>query len=118
MTTPNNPLRHRLDKRAQEQIALSNNITPKRLLKSPSQKKSERAKAKELKRAGVVTGLKSAAEAEPPMDCNRCPKEPCGKTLKECGVVAITARCTKCGQRVLRRSNPEQGAYLCVVCRS
>jgi hypothetical protein len=52
------------------------------------------------------------------MDCNRCPKEPCGKTLKECGVVAITARCTKCGQRVLRRSNPEQGAYLCVVCRS
>jgi len=115
---PSELSRLRLEKRAQEQIALSNNITPKRLLKSPSQKKSERAKAKELKRAGVVAGSKAASEVEPPCDCNGCPMEPCGKTLKECDAVAIVARCSKCGERVLRRSNPEQGAYLCVVCRS
>jgi hypothetical protein len=104
--------RSRLDKRAQEQVALSNNITPKRLLKSPSQKKSERAKAKELKRAGVA----NAPEVRPPEDCRNCPKEPCGSSLSKCGVIAITGRCSKCGGKYLRRSIANE-VFVCKVCR-
>lgn len=108
---PAETLRAKFEKRAREQIALANNITPKRLLKSPSQKKSERGKAKELKRAGV------SAVAPVPCDCYGCPKEPCGKSLNECEERAMAHRCLKCGLKVRHRiviGNPWE---YCPVCR-
>lgn len=109
---PSDLARARLSKRAQEQVALSNNITPKRLLKSPSQKKSERAKAKELKRAGV------SAVAPVPCDCFNCPKEPCGNTLNDCEERAMVHRCLKCGNKVRHRIVVGSPWELCPICRS
>lgn len=109
----NSPLRKKFAKRTRQQIALTSGVTPKELLKSPSQKKSERGKMKELKRAGV-----SASYVKPPYDCNCCPKEPCGQTMATCGVVGTTLQCSKCGGKYIRRSYPEQVVYLCPFCRS
>jgi hypothetical protein len=109
---PADLLRARLSKRAQEQVALSNNITPKRLLKSPSQRRSEAAKKKELKRAGV------SAVAPVPCDCYGCPKEPCGKTLNGCEERAMVHRCARCGNKWRHRIVIGTPWEFCPLCRS
>jgi len=112
MTIPSELSRKRLDKRAQEQIALINNQVPERLRKTPSQKKSESGRKKFLKRAGI------AADPPIPCDCFGCSKEPCGKTLNECEERAMVHRCWKCGVKVRHRIDPVKVWEYCPVCRS
>lgn len=119
MTTTKKPAdlaRERLDKRAQEQLALVNKITPKRLQKTPSQRKSEAGRKKYLKRAGI----KTAAGVEiPPSDCRDCTKE-CkyDHDLDICPERSLVLRCRKCGQRVRFRVINGIAWELCPVCRS
>lgn len=113
MTTPADLARKRLDKRAQEQLSLINKITPKRLLKSPSQKRSEAGRKKELKRGGIkgVCGVEDY-----PDDCHGCPeKKGCGKLLEMCGKPFAVHKCLGCGIRVRHRVSGVVWEY-CPVC--
>ena len=75
--SPAELLRKKLAKRQEQQVALANNITPKSMVKTPSQTRSERLK-KKLSR-GVVS------EAAIINDCFDCPKKPgCAETLVTC----------------------------------
>lgn len=105
-------LRKKLEKRARQQIALSNGITPKELIKSPSQKKSERMKAKDRKRAGI-----KQVEPEPPSDCRGCEKQ-CqyNSDLNICPERSFVVRCKQCGQKVRIRIINGVGYELCPVC--
>jgi hypothetical protein len=107
----NSPLRKKLHKRARQQIALTSGVTPKELLKSPSQKKSERGRMKELKRAGVT--------AAPPIpeDCFGCSKEPCGMKINNCSERAMVHRCLQCGQMWRHRIDPMKVWERCPICR-
>lgn len=79
--------------------------------KTPSQRRSEAARKKDAKRAGVKVIDSTTGE-----DCHNCPKYPCGKTVKSCGEKSMVHRCLKCGQRVLHRIDPNVPWELCVVC--
>ena len=107
--------RARLAKRTRDHIALINKTTPKSMLKSPSQKKSERAKAKELKRAGV-----KIAPAPVPSDCRNCPSDPfCryNRDLSRCPENSMVVRCSKCGQKVRIRLVLGEPWEMCPVCQ-
>lgn len=112
----NSPLRKKLAKRAKQQIALTSGVTPKELMKSPSQKKSERGRAKELKRAGV----KEKHEIEHPNDCRDCPDElTCAydRDLKRCHKPKLVVKCERCGIMVRIRLVLGQEWKYCPVCR-
>lgn len=115
MTT--DPLGKKLTRRAQESIALANNKVPARLLKSPSQKRSERLDKKYQRRAGLNPGI----QTPPKPDCHTCPKYPCGKTLDAgencCGEGWCIHRCKSCGQKVKYRFDINKPWELCPVCR-
>lgn len=116
MTTTKKPaelLREKLAKRAQDQLALVNKITPKRLQKTPSQKRSESGRKKFDKRAGVKA-------PEPPHDCYGCEKDVPGKTcnLNTCAERAMVHRCLRCGLRVRHRIVEGKPWEYCVSCRS
>lgn len=105
-------LRKKLNKRAKQQIALSNGVTPKELQKSPSQKKSERAKMKEMKRSGI-----KQVEPDPPSDCRGCGKD-CkyDQNLNICPERSLVVRCKQCGQKVRIRIINGVGWEFCPVC--
>lgn len=79
--------------------------------KPPSQRRSESAKKKDLKRAGV-----KAIDAATGEDCHNCPKYPCGKTVKSCGERSMVHRCLKCGTKVLHRIDPAVPWEYCPIC--
>jgi hypothetical protein len=109
----NSPLRKKLAKRGQDHIALVNKVTPKHLLKTPSQRKSERGKQKELKRAGVQS------VSEPVFfDCHTCPQRPCGKIAQYCTERTIVLRCKGCGCKVRVYQDFEKPWMLCPVCQA
>lgn len=114
----NSPLRKKFAKRAQEQTALVSGITPKSLLKSPSQKKSERGKAKELKRAGIERKNKTE-ERTIPSDCRGCADD-CkyNRDLDLCPKQSMVLRCKHCGQKVRFRVIIGLAWEYCPVCRS
>ena len=117
MPTPSKPhelIRKKLAKRTKEQIALTSGVTPKSLLKSPSQRKSERAKQKALKRAGV----KPEMDARPTgNDCRNCPKEPCGRNVMTCAERGMLMPCPECGQRTYFRIVVGEKWECCQKCR-
>ena len=106
-------LRKRLAKRAKQQIALISGVTPKELLRSPSEKRSIRAREKFARRGG-------AKEAEPPQDCYGCEKDVVGKTcnLNTCEERAMVHRCLICGSRVRHRISATAVWTVCPSCRS
>lgn len=106
-----NNLRRTLEKRAKEQIALTSGITPASLQKTPSQKRSENIRKKDAKRAGT-----KFIQTHYPCDCNRCPNEPCGKTLEECSEKSMVHLCKKCGAKVRHYVNPNAPWEYCPVC--
>ena len=108
-------LHKRLEKRAMMQQALINNITPKELQKTPSQKNSERLRKKLLKRAGIKT-----VEPEPPSDCRGC-TIPCryDNQLNICKERSLVVRCGKCGQKVrVRVVDDGDEKYYCPPCKA
>jgi hypothetical protein len=105
-------LRKKLAKRAKQQIALISGVTPKELLRSPSEKRSIQARKKFAKRGGVK-------EAEPPQDCYGCEKDVVGKTcnLNTCEERAMVHRCLICGQKVRHRIVAGNPWLHCPSCR-
>ena len=110
-------LRKNLTKRAKEHIALVNKIVPDRLLKSPSQKKSEAAKKKEARRAEAHEASCSKAAATLMFDCYTCPKQPCGSLPEICDAPMILERCGKCGQPVRHYVDANLKWDVCQMCR-
>src|SRR5512133_371804 len=104
-------LRKKCARRSDEAIAMAHGGCPKRLQKSPSERNSI-ALRKKLARGVNIKETEVILE-----DCRDCSKEPCGQTIKTCGVVACTQRCSVCNTKALRRSIPEQPIYICLVCR-
>ena len=82
----------------------------KKIVASPSEKKSERLRAK------LNRGQPDVREL--PEDCRECPKYPCGKTLNVCGEKMVVDRCGKCGLKVRYRFIFGEFGYKCPVCRS
>jgi hypothetical protein len=107
-------LRKRLKKRAQESVALASGGTPKRLQKTPSQKKSE-AMRKKLNRGVIINSLETIMS-----DCRSCGGLPgCDSDLSRCSMRSVTIRCGKCGQKVRVRIYDDGGErYLCPVCKA
>lgn len=108
----NNPLRKKLTKRAKQQVALTSGVVPKELRQSPSEKRSNRARAKFEKRGGIK-------EAEPPQDCFGCEKDVPGKTcnLNTCPERAMVHRCLICGMKVRHRIVVGNPWLHCPSCR-
>jgi len=112
---PSDIARERLAKRARDHISLINKTTPKSMLKSPSQKRSEAGRKKYLKRAGI----KDAVGVEViPSDCRGCTKD-CrfGNDLDICTERSLVLRCKKCGQKVRFRVINGVAWELCPVCQ-
>ncbi len=112
MTTkkPSELAREYLAKRTRDHIALINKTTPKSMLKSPSQKRSEAGRKKYLKRAGVK------AERRIMEDCTDCPKNPCGKKILACGEPGTRYECQQCGVMVICYHTEPRPKY-CPICR-
>src|SRR5512138_3060713 len=91
---PSELARKKLEKRACEQVALINGITPKSLQKSPSQMRSE-AGRKKLNR-GVTEPVNISNDCR---DCEKL-KTGCDGNLNACSERSMVLRCLKCGQRV------------------
>ena len=108
---PSELARARITKRAREHVALASHIVPKRLQKTPSQKRSESGRKKFDKRAGVKA-------PEPPQDCYGCEKDVSGKTcnLNTCSERAMVHRCLKCGLKVRHRIVEGNPWEYCVGC--
>jgi hypothetical protein len=69
---PSELARAKLTRRAKEIITLSNNTVPKRLQKTPSQKRSEAMRKRYLNRAGCITPIHYDSEdLEVPLYCTR-----------------------------------------------
>ena len=85
-------------------------LTPSQT-KTPSQRKSENARRKDAARAGV-----KFVQDHYPCDCWKCPSEPCGKTLEQCGERSMVHRCKKCGAKVRHRIDPVEPWEYCPVC--
>jgi len=105
------PLRRRLNARVTKTLietkASFGHLTEAQK-KTPSQRNSERLR-KKLNRG--------RNKAEPPLqDCRDCFKYPCGKTLAMCDERATTARCPRCGLKVVYRfiiNEPWKGCPSC-----
>jgi len=82
--------------------------------KPPSQKKSEAAKKKALRRAG----LKMVTPVAGGTDCHTCSKQPCGKTPDTCGERAMVHPCLKCGARVRHYIDPNVPWEYCPPCKA
>ena len=110
---PSELARARIAKRTRDHIALINKTTPKSMLKSPSQRKSEAGRKKYDKRAGVKT-------PEPPQDCYGCEQDVPGKacSINTCSERAMVHRCLKCGLKVRHRIVIGKPWEYCVSCRS
>jgi len=112
MTT--DPLRSKLSRRTETNIALINHKIPTNLLKSPSQKRSESMR-KKLNRGVVDPTLATVKD-----DCNNCPDEltcPHEHNLNICPKVSRINRCKKCGQKVRYRFVEGEVWEYCPVCR-
>ena len=84
--------------------------------KTPSQLKSERARKKDLKRAG----LEKPSVVPPVIDCRGCTDSPCAYNgdLTRCHHHSVIHRCKGCGQRVHYRWIEGEPFELCEVCLS
>ena len=86
----------------------------KHISASPSEKRSERMRAKLNRGEPDIRDL--------PEDCRGCPEmignNSCGKTLNVCGEKMLVDRCSKCGLKVRYRFIFGQFNYRCPVCRS
>lgn len=116
---PDDLARERLTKRTRRTLILSGARIGKLSdseKKTPSQKRSENGKAKELKRSGVknIAGVEDI-----PDDCFDCPEKAnrCGKMLEMCGKRHLVLRCKKCGIRVRARIDAVRVWTLCPICR-
>ena len=109
---PSELARAKLTRRAKEMIALSNNTVPKRLQKTPSQKRSEAIRKRYLNRAGV-----QEIKVEIPEDCHGCQKYPCGIKLEACHERSMVHRCLGCGLKVRHRIVPGDPWMYCPVCK-
>jgi hypothetical protein len=86
--------------------------------KSPSQKKSENARKRDLQRAEKQHPA-TAQENQVLYDCFTCPKHPCyGNSLRTCGEPTLTRQCKQCGQKIIYRIDPNKKWEYCLVCRS
>jgi hypothetical protein len=107
MSKPDELHRHALKTRAIKTLS-------KKVTSSPSEKKSERLRAK-LNRGQPDTRTL-------PEDCRGCEKmigsQSCGKTLNTCGEKMVVDRCNKCGLKVRYRFIFGEFNYRCPVCRS
>jgi hypothetical protein len=99
---PDELLKKRLGSRGEKNMAAKKRP-------SPSQKKSESLRKK----------LNRGADVKPPVryDCNRCPKEPCGKTVGECEVPHRSLRCKQCGAMYVFRFDLANIFEYCTPCR-
>lgn len=113
---PHQLARKRLAKRTADQISIINKITPKSMLKSPSQKRSERERKKYLKRAGIEREVHTEVI---PSDCRGC-TDACrfGNDLNICQKKSLIVRCGKCGQKVRVRVVDGEDWSRCPVCAS
>jgi hypothetical protein len=100
--TPSELLREKLQMRAEN---------ADKVMKTPSQRKSENARKKAAKRAGV-----KYIETHYPCDCWKCPKEPCGSTLEQCKERSMVHRCKQCGAKVRHRVDEIIPWEYCPVC--
>ena len=107
---PHQIARERLAKRAREQVALANGVTPKSMLKTPSQRKSEAGRKRLLKKAGIKT------EKQLVKDCTGCPKDPCGKKILACDAPSTRYQCKQCGVAVICYRTEPRPDY-CPPCR-
>jgi len=107
------PLRKRLSTRTKVTLAQVSGHTAK-LTEAQKITPSER-KSKSLRKK-LARGVK--VEEKINYDCYDCQKKPCGKTLAECGELAITMRCVKCGTKARVRREPGDmvDEYRCPVC--
>jgi hypothetical protein len=104
-------LREKCARRSKEAIAMAHGGVPKRLQKSPSQKKSEALKRK-LNRT-VLNPLGEVKE-----DCRDCTEYPCGKKLVACDKPSMVRTCEGCGEKVRFRVIAMVSWKLCPVCRA
>jgi hypothetical protein len=103
MSKPDELHRHALKTRAIKTLS-------KKVTSSPSEKKSERLRAKLNRGQPDMRTL--------PEDCRGCEKEPCGKSLNVCEQKQVVDRCNKCGLKVRYRFIFGEFNYRCPVCRS
>ena len=105
-------LRKKLAKRARQAISLASGITPKELIKSPSQKRSESIRKKDMKRAGIKEVL-----VKVPSDCRDC-KKSCtfSYDLNLCPERSMVVRCQQCGQKIRIRIIPGVAWERCPIC--
>lgn len=86
---------------------------PESAKKSPSQRKSESARKKFAKRAGLQN-----VQNVYPSDCRDC-DEKCGydRNLEKCYRHSLVLQCDKCGKKVRVRIIPGEDWRLCPSCR-
>ena len=114
---PDDTHRTYLTRRAKEHVALVNKVLPKRLQKTPSQKRSENDKKRELRRAQRhdLSCRKSANDII--FDCYTCLKYPCGTDPVACYEPMILERCAGCGLPVRHYHDVVVKWTHCPVCR-
>jgi len=114
---PDDTHRTYLTRRAKEHVALVNKVLPKRLQKTPSQKRSENDKKRELRRAQRhdLSCRKSANDII--FDCYTCSKYPCGVDPVACDIIMPLDRCALCGLPVRHYDDKMQGWMYCKECR-
>jgi hypothetical protein len=98
-------------------VALVNKMVPDRLAKTPSQKRSESAKKRELKRAGKHEESCGAAATVLEYDCYTCSKYPCGALPEQCDEPMLLERCSRCGKPVRHHIDADFKWELCQSCR-
>ena len=112
-----NALRKKIIRRAKEHISLANMVTPDRLLKSPSQKKSENARKRETRRAESYSASCVKAASDLIFDCYTCPKFPCDTVPEACDESMVLERCGGCGKPVRHYLDIEFKWVKCEKCR-
>jgi hypothetical protein len=115
----NSPLRKKLAKRGQQQVALTSGITPKELRQSPSTRSAERKKKKYITRAVKEGFSVESLKAPVPSDCRDCVET--GKCLynhdlNKCPMQSRIFRCNDCGQKVMVRMILGKVWKYCPIC--
>ena len=114
---PDDTHRTYLTRRAKEHVALVNKVLPKRLQKTPSQKRSENSKKRELRRAQQYERSCRQSADNILFDCYTCPKYPCGVDPVACDKIMPLDRCVLCGLPVRHYNDKTQKWVYCKDCR-